>query len=248
MGAAPSSLGDAAGRHDRVKTVRRRSDELGRAYSDSYLAPGYCKDALLVGRESIDTLRPLAPDDSGRVALAFVDDSPEGRNKAAAQCALVQAHYRDRQALLAKIAGWLEFYQQQLDVVLRGGYCWVQRRDGSGSLVQEPDPVKCGRFPTRHWQQRRPPVEDYDMDAPEHHRWARALGAFAQQLDRALVLAESFVAWVESNPGYEDDAPLRDSEARLAKQVIHLQRAYGQLLARTAGIVPITRPAPAPSQ
>lgn len=243
MGAAGSSLSGRSKQKARILKVKDAAAK-AKAKASEYTDPNFCSKLVLVNEESVTNNSDFRPAQLGpeEGMLVLVDDYPETPHSSqtrASMCSSVQMHYAKRAQIMHKIASWVAYFDQCLDSILLGNFCFGKTPSSQVDLVAANQQVCMQQ--RLSWQPARPQLGSYDMQHPATKKWLQEVDAFVEEVSDALHLAEKFAKWLEQNPGVAAEDFLKKIDKEIDACAINLQKTFSNFLTKTAGLQPVTK-------
>lgn len=243
MGASGSSLKGRSKQKGRIRDVNDAAAK-AQARAQEYNKPDFCSKLVLVNEESVTNNSDFRPAQLGpqEGMLVLIDDYPPTQHSTEARgsmCSSIQTHYAKRAQIMHKIASWVAYFDQRLDSILLGNFCFGKQTDAHMNLIaanqQECMQRRLG------WQPGRPQTDLYDMQHPATKKWLQEVDAFVEEVSDALHLAEKFAKWLEQNPGVAAEDFLQRIDKEIDACAITLQQTFSDFLTKTAGLQPAVK-------
>lgn len=244
MGASGSSLKGRSKQKGRIRDINDAAAK-AQARAQEYNRPDFCSKLVLVNEESVTNNADFRPAQLGpqEGMLVLIDDYPPTQHSIEARgsmCSSIQTHYAKRAHIMHKIASWVAFFDQRLDSILLGNFCFGKQPDAHMDLI----PAQQQECMQRRlgWQHGRPQPEFYDMQHPATKKWLQEVDAFVEEVSDVLQLAEKFAKWLEQNPGVVQEDFLQKIDKEIDACAMTLQQTFSDFLTKTAGLQPAVKP------
>lgn len=243
MGAAGSSLTGRSKQKGRIRNVNDAATK-AKARAQEYINPEFCSKLVLVNEESVKNNSDFRPAQLGpeEGMLVLMDDYPQtsqSNEARASMCSSIQTHYANRAQIMHKIASWVAFFDQRLDSILLGNFCYGKTSPSQMDLVAA---NQQGCMQQRlGWQPARPNPDSYDMQDPGTKKWLQEVDAFVEEVSDALHLAEKFAKWLEQNPDVAAEDFLLKIDKEIDACAVNLQKTFSNFLTKTAGLQPAVK-------
>ena len=243
MGAAGSSLKSRSKQKGRIRDVKDAAAK-AQARSQEFNNHDFCSKLVLVNEESVKNNADFRPAQLGAQEgmLVLIDDYPPTQQSTQARssmCSSIQTHYAKRAQVMQKIASWVAYFDQRLDAILLGNFCFGKQPQAQMDLISANQQVCMQR--RLGWQPGRPQPDFYDMQHPATKKWLQEVDAFVEEVSDVLHLAEKFAKWLEQNPGVAQEDFLQKIDKETDACAITLQQTFSDFLTKTAGLQPAVK-------